>query len=552
MTNQKGWHWAERNRGKDLNYNEILVEKAMKSNFYSPGLGISRASKRFRVVFSSLNFRAPLNCLLAPGFACRFVLLFPVLCTALLVTIQEVQSGPIRAGPIVHEFPLTLMPGRRMEALGPLVHHEVSDLWKAWALSPLFSYTRDQGIEAAGWDLAYPFITYDRFGEEYSWRFLMLLSLTGGQDQAEQIQRRTTLFPIFFHQSSPDPELRYLAVFPLAGRLKNRLFRDEIRFFLFPLYGSSRRADVVTHNFLYPLFHLRKGDQLHGWQFWPLAGFEERTPAIRTNRFGDEELVAGHRKSFVLWPIHMRQDLQIGSTNPVSHRILFPLYALQRSPARDSSSYLWPLLTYTDDRERRFRELGLPWPLVVFARGEGKTVNRVWPFFSHAQSATLESEFYLWPVYRRNRVHSPPFDRERRRILFFLYSHVNERNEETSQTSRRRDLWPLFTWHEDREGAARLQLFAPVEPLLPNNRSVQRNWSPLWSVWRSERNRRTGSSSQSLLWNLYRRDAIPEAQTHSAMFGLFQYDTSRAGKRLRLFYIPLSGRRGTSASEGGP
>jgi hypothetical protein len=523
----------------------------MKSNFNSARPEIPRPSRLFQPVIATPNRKSPPICYFAPVFACRLVLLFPVLCAALLGTIQDVRSGPVRAGPIVHEFPLTLMPGRRMEALGPLVNHEVSDLWKAWALSPLFSYTRDHGIEAVGWDLAYPLITYDRFGEEYSWRFLMLISLTGGQDQSEQIRRRTTLFPIFFHQSSPDPELRYLAVFPLAGRLKNRLFRDEIRFLLFPLYGSSRKADVVTRNYLYPLFHLRNGDQLHGWQFWPLAGFEERTPAMRTNRFGDEELVAGHRKSFVLWPIHMRQDLQIGTTNPVSHRILFPFYALQRSPARDSSSYLWPLLTYTNDREQRFRELGLPWPLVVFARGEGKTVNRVWPFFSRAQSATLESEFYLWPIYRRNRVHSPPLDRERKRVLFFLYSDVNERNEETGQSSRRRDLWPLFTWRQDREGAARLQLFAPVEPFLPNNSSVQRNWSPLWSVWRSEKNRQTGASSQSLLWNLYRRDAIPEAQTHSAMFGLFQYETSRAGKRLRLFYIPFSGRRGAAAPEGG-
>jgi hypothetical protein len=470
--------------------------------------------------------------------------------TALLGPICRAQSSPVRAGPIAQKFPLTLIPGHGMEVLGPFFHYEVSDLWEAWALSPLLSYTRDRGIDSVGWDFAFPLMSYDRFGREYALRFLILISFSGGQDQAEQIQRRTTLFPIFFHQSSPDPELRYLAVFPVGGHLKNRLFRDEIRFVLFPLYGSSRRADVVTHNYLYPIFHLRKGNQLHGWQVWPLAGFEERVPYTRTNRFGDEELVPGHQKRFVVWPIYMSQDLQIGSTNPVSHRILFPLYAHQRSPARDSSSYLWPLFTYTHDREQQFREWGLPWPLIVFARGEGKTVNRVWPFYSHAYSASLESEFYLWPIYRRNRVYSPPLDRERKRILFFLYSHVKELNEQTGRANQRWDLWPLFTRREDREGNKRLQVLAPLEPFLPHNESVRRNWSPLWSLWRSEKNQRTGASSQSLLWNLYRRDAIPEAHVHSAMFGLFQYESSRAGKRLRLFYIPLSGRRAANEPDG--
>jgi hypothetical protein len=513
----------------------------MKSNFYcskptlAPPPVSSSAQPRCKSVALALH-RAQIQIVMR-------CVCFLLVSTALLTPICRAQSSPVRAGPLAQKFPLTLIPGERVEVLGPFLHYEVSDLWKAWALSPLLSYTRDYGIDSTGWDLAYPLMSYDRYGKEYALRFLVLLSFSGGQDQAEQIQRRTTLFPIFFHQSSPDPELRYLAVFPLAGSMKNRLFRDEIRFLLFPLYGSSRRADVITHNVLYPIFHLRKGNQLHGWQVWPLVGFEERIAYSRTNRFGDEELVPGHRKTFALWPIYMRQDLQMGSTNPVSHRILFPFYALQRSPARDSSSYLWPLFSYTDDRQQQFREWGLPWPLIVFARGEGKTVNRVWPFYSHAYSASLESQFVLWPIYRRNRVYSPPFDRERTRILFFLYSHVNELNEQTGQANQRWDLWPLFIRREDREGNRWLQIFAPLEPFLPHNETLRRNWSPLWSVWRSQKNQRTGASSQSLLWNLYRRDAIPEAQVHSAMFGLFQYESSRAGKRLRLFYIPLSGRK---------
>jgi hypothetical protein len=48
-----------------------------------------------------------------------------------------------------------------------------------------------------------------------------------------------------------------------------------------------------------------------------------------------------------------------------------------------------------------------------------------------------------------------------------------------------------------------------------------------------------GATSQSLLWNLYRRDSTPGAKKCSLLFGLFQYQSSPEGKRMRLMYIPL-------------
>jgi hypothetical protein len=92
-------------------------------------------------------------------------------------------------------------------------------------------------------------------------------------------------------------------------------------------------------------------------------------------------------------------------------------------------------------------------------------------------------------------------------------------------------------------------VLALSETFLPRNKSMERNYSPLWSVWRSEKNRRAGASSQSLLWNLYRRDATPDSKKCSLLFGLFQYQSSGAGKRMRLFYIPLS-REQTPAHDG--
>jgi hypothetical protein len=84
-----------------------------------------------------------------------------------------------------------------------------------------------------------------------------------------------------------------------------------------------------------------------------------------------------------------------------------------------------------------------------------------------------------------------------------------------------------------------LQILAPIEPVLPGNRGIERNWSPLWSLWRSENNSKAGASSQSLLWNFYRDDTTPAAKNCSLLFGLFQYQSSAEIKEMRIFYLPV-------------
>ncbi|MEK7706628.1 MAG: hypothetical protein AAB380_01350 [Verrucomicrobiota bacterium] len=260
----------------------------------------------------------------------------------------------------------------------------------------------------------------------------------------------------------------------------------------------------------------------------------------KTNGFGETEVIGGHDKFFALWPIYFNSALAIGTENPQKEFGILPLYNSVRSPNRDSTGVLWPFFTWIDDREKKYREWEGPWPLVVVARGEGKTTTRFLPFFSRASNTNLVSNSYLWPVYKYNRIQSSPLVRERTRILFFLFSAVNEKNTETGAAHERTDFWPLFTHRRDFNGNTRLQLLAPIEPILPNNKSVERNWSPLWSVWRAEKNPKTGNTSQSLLWNLYRRETSPASKKCSLLFGLFKYQSDAKAKHWRVFYLPLT------------
>jgi hypothetical protein len=227
--------------------------------------------------------------------------------------------------------------------------------------------------------------------------------------------------------------------------------------------------------------------------------------------------------------------------------VVVPFYTSQKSALRETVTYGFPLgFTKITDREKQFEEWGAPWPFITMARGPGKTVNRFWPLFSQARSTNLISNFYLWPLYKYNGVRDEAFERDRTRIALFLYSDVSERNLPGKTEFRRRDFWPLYTHRKEHNGNERLQVLSLLEPLIPNNKSIERNYSHLWSIWRDEKNKKTGERSQSLLWNLYRREKNePELSSKQAdFFGLFQREKRPEGNRYRLFYLPWFGKGG--------
>ncbi len=449
------------------------------------------------------------------------------------------------AGPLLERFDLTLSPGHRSEGFGPLSYHELKDTQETYAVPPFFSHVEDPATDSEEFDFAYPLLTYDRFGGQYRWQFCQLLSIAGGPSPTESQRDRFTFFPIFFHQRSSDTNEGYTAVLPIYGHVNNRLFRDDVWFYS-PFYIVSRKKDVITENYFYPFFHRRHGDGLRGWQFWPFVGHEHKDVTTRINGFHDLETVPGHDETFVLWPFYGDARTGLGTENPGHERLYLPFYDGFRSPQRDSTIVLWPCFTWIDDREKKYREWEGPWPVVVIARGEGKTTTRFVPFFSRSHNAYLESDSYAWPIYIYQRTHSDPLDTHRTRILFFLFSDRVEKNTETGASRRRTDLLPFFTHQRDFNGNTRLQILALLEPLLPASKSIERNYSPLWSLWRAERNAQTGATSQSLLWNLYRRETVPASTQWSALFGLFQSRSGREGKQVKVFYIPFGNRNGES------
>jgi hypothetical protein len=458
--------------------------------------------------------------------------------TVLFLALLGVKAGDFSAGPIFDQFPLTLDVGHRTEILGPFYYSQESDSNKLWALPPFFSDDSDPTIDLREDYFLYPVFSYVKYGTQYRGQFIQLFSFAGGEDPDEVGRHRFMLFPIYFQQRSRDPQTDYTAVFPFYGHLNNTLFRDHIYFVMFPAYSRTQKKDIINYNYLYPFFNTRQGDGMHGWQFWPFYGSEHKVLTTFTNTWG-VETNGGHDRYFVLWPIHLWENNGIGTDDPEKLRADIPFYVKYRSPLRDSTSVLWPFFNWIDDREKKYREWEMPWPFIIVARGEGKTATRVFPFYNRAHNQNFEDNFYLWPIYKFNGLHSPPLDRRRTRIVLFLYQNTADKNTETGKIKRRIDLWPLFVYHHNFDGNTRLQVPALIETFFPDNPGVERNWSPLWSIWRSENNLTNNANSQSFLWNFYRRDASPDAKKISFFFGLYQYESNPEMEKTRLFYIPI-------------
>jgi hypothetical protein len=480
----------------------------------------------------------------------RLIFWLPMLCQmAVVVAVmgsravfagEQPPHSSLSAGFVFDEFKLTLEAGERREAAGPFFYCEKTDDDETFAFPPFFSDYKDSIIDSSEFDMLYPVLTYEHYKDEWRWQFCQLLSFAGGRQPDDFKTRQFTLFPVYFQQRSLDTNLDYTALVPFYGHLQNRLFRDRIFFVMFPAYSQTQKKDIVTDNYFYPFVHVRTGDGLHGWQAWPVVGNEHKDVTTQTNGFGDVSTVPGHDRSFLFWPFWLRQNNNLGTSDPEQFRASIPFFVKDRSPLRDQTSVLWPLFTWVDERGRKYREWEGPWPFVIFARGEGKTTSRVWPAFSQSHDNHQESDSYIWPLYRYKRYHVDPLDERRTSVLFYLYVNVLEKNTDTGRQKQRVGLWPFFTWESQFNGNERLQVFAPLEITLPDSRGVVRNWSPLWSVWREEKNPRSQEDSESLLWNLYRREAGPDQKKISLLFGLFQYQRDGANHRTRLFFVTIA------------
>ena len=418
--------------------------------------------------------------------------------------------------------------------LGPILFtsRAVDGSLEQRAVRPFYHWQHDAQLDREEVESLYPLLQYTRSEQDTQFQLFLLDIRREGSTPGEQ-EERADFFP-FFVSGRTDSGQRYAWVFPFYGTVYDRLGRDEMSIVLFPLYLRTRYRGWENTFAPWPIMKWMSGEGGRtGFQFWPLYG---------------EETVPGQSEwRFFLWPFFMSKKSDLDTDNPEESVVALPFVMSIHSPARDTTTYLWPLFTHKVDRERKFEEWDFPWPLFIIARGEGRYVTRFLPFFTVERyilkGLPLSKELQttnlalLYPLYIRTIDETATSRTVRDRILWWVYSDIRQTGPDGDQ--RRVDMWPFFRYVRDREGWVTFQALAPFEAMMPGNEVFERNWSPLWALYTYRRNPQ-GDRVTSVLWNLVRYEETQEGWALEVLGPLLAYRERGEDSRLALLAGALS------------
>ncbi len=394
--------------------------------------------------------------------------------------------------------------------LGPLLSYEEENEESHLTVRPLFSSYDSPST--------YSFLFPLGKSTEESAYFVPLYSRhTTSEDKYD-----VSFFPFFYGK---DGERSYGGVFPFYGKLYKRFRRDELGFFLWPLYGYSIGDGTTKTNIAWPLFSFYSGNQ-EGFKLGPLYG---------QRRIGDER-----RSMFVMWPFFIRDDKGLDTDQPMKSTWVVPFYMHSQSPESTFYGVLWPFFTYTRVRDRV--EVNAPWPFFSYSSGKEEQVKSfaMWPIYSHNRREKDEVTYVLWPIYKET-VRYPGEERWIEKRVLLLNKYVED------DRGRFLNVWPFF---EYRAADDKRDFFFPS--LLPwRDKGFDRIIRPLITLYEYRRagdeivsnvlygfytKEQKGNTWKRRLAFLFEMKRDEEGTGFQVLSGLFGMDR----ERVKLFFIPIS------------
>ena len=409
---------------------------------------------------------------------------------------------------------------------------------------PLWARAVDPAADRDSWDCLWPIASGKTFGKQQSWR--VLLSWFLDQDRADpKSQYRFWLLPLWFH-GRDEAGAGYAALFPLGGEIRNFLWKDRIRFALWPLWAQSQVNDVRTTDVLWPIYSRTTSPDGHREQVrvFPLYAWTKNARQ--------------YEKTAVLWPLwnHARY------VNPKAEGtawVLFPLCGRVDLNSQKGWMLLPPFFQFI--RGEQLSRTYCPWPFFQRETGVREKLY-LWPLYGYRKDGPLERRFWLWPLASRE-VNEFAHRRRTRWMLAPLWTCATETALPAADAAptnappvlaRRTKLWPLVSRQWDAETAtARTRLL----DLWPAGRppAVERSWAPLWTVldyrvrgadrdldvlWGLYRDARRGGGARAVsLFPLWRHERASEDSSRrwSVLKGLLAYDRTATNRQMRFLWL---------------
>ena len=399
----------------------------------------------------------------------------------------------------------------RFRAVGPVVEGARGEDGKVLrAVRPLWARAEDPATGRVSWDGLWPLSAGKTFGAQKSWRAVNVYFADADAGEAGTAYRFWVL-PVWFHGRAADGK-GYAALFPAGGEIRNFLWKDRIRFALWPLWTQSEVNDVRTTDVLFPIWSRTTSPDGHREKFrvFPFYAYSKNARQFE--------------KHTVLWPVwtHARY------VNPKAEGtawVLFPLCGRVNLNSQKGWMVLPPLFQFI--RGEKLSRTYCPWPFFQRETGMREKLS-VWPLAGYRKDGGLVRNYWLWPVVNRERNDRGRWRTVRWSVVPF-YSHRTESETpaeggERVVTATRTKVWPLGSWRREAdEQAYRLRLV----DLWPagNPPPVERSWAPLWTLL--EVRAKGESRDVEALWGLYRQTRRAEGARAVSVFPLWRHE--RAG-----------------------
>jgi hypothetical protein len=418
--------------------------------------------------------------------------------------------------PVYWEF------GGEKRFLGPLVSYRQENNETSLTIRPLlFSYDSNEG---GVYDYFYPL---GRSAKDKSYFIPFYLSKGASQsdnaasDESISSQPSDTSFFLFFHGTSSKGG--YGGLFPFYGKLYDRFGKDEMGFFLWPLYSYTKTEGAKKTNLLWPFISLYSGTE-KGFKLWPILGTRQQEGIKKS--------------SFFLWPIFYKEENYLDTDEPLEKFYAIPFYLSSRSKTRDEYAIMFPLYSYSKDQYRE--KTNILWPVFSFTKGEDTSGYGIFPLISSETREGHSTLSILWPFLYNQ---SEWFIKDRRyttKRVLLLNRYVDD------EDGLFFNIWPVFE-HQEHNG--RTDVLMPS--ILPvRSPGIDRIIKPLFTImeYHKEGNKRMTSFLYGLVtreedddsWKVRLAFLIELKKESGSMgyeilSGLFGIDKSQ----VKIFFIPF-------------
>jgi hypothetical protein len=461
--------------------------------------------------------------------------IFALFCSKPFLSVAEERPFSLNFWPFFQYFSDPVEGTKEIEGLGPFLTWKKDPHRRQWGIRPLLYWTEDEKESLSRLEVVYPLGKYQvKEGDKKG--YFALISLFREENFDGKRKWDFQFFPFFIGKTEEGKD--YFGVFPLYGFLLNRYGKEEIRFYLWPLYSRSTSEGVHTSNLFWPFFSFIDGEKKEGFRFWPIYG--------RRETFGIS------KSEFFLWPVFLKQTTGIDTDDPVEERMIFPFYLSKGSEHFESKTFLWPFFSYARDRLTGFEQLDLPWPFFQSLKGEKLYGIRFFPFYGYKEKeGDLKRIFVLYPLYQWEEDQMRETEETTHRLLLLIRIRSGEDRQGVQKESTIR-IWPFFDYERESTGHTTFS-FLYLFPFKDDG--FERNLFPLFRIFRWERDPQKGKETD-FLWGFYKRiereglDFWEVAhligvkrgegrKTVSFLKGLFWYHSDRRASDLRIFYLPF-------------